>query len=80
LSVIDKFIKVTDEESAHSARGDFKETEGYVCRLYQWRCTPGCKTTLDAQGELMENSNIVLIFSDHGFSLYEVKFFMTMIG
>tara|TARA_R110002051_G_scaffold325841_1_gene432032 strand:- start:5517 stop:6557 length:1041 start_codon:yes stop_codon:yes gene_type:complete len=64
FDVIDKFIKVTDEESAHSAR-EISRTEGMFVGYTSGAALQAVKQ-LDAQGEFDENSNIVLIFSDHG--------------
>lgn len=64
FDTIDKFEKVTDEESAHTAR-EISRTEGifagYTCgAVFQ------AIKQLDAQGEFSKDSNIVAIFPDHG--------------
>ena len=64
FDVIDKFIKVSDEESAHTARETTKKEGmfvGYTCGA----AVQAIKQ-LAAEGEFDENSNIVAIFPDHG--------------
>ncbi|WP_417886933.1 PLP-dependent cysteine synthase family protein [Zunongwangia sp.] len=64
FDVIDKFIKVTDEESAHTAR-EIAKTEGMLVGYTSGAATQGVKQ-LAEQGEFDENSKVVLIFPDHG--------------
>lgn len=64
FDVIDKFVKVSDEESAHTARETTKKEGmfvGYTCGA----AVQAIKQ-LAAEGEFYENSNIVAIFPDHG--------------
>jgi cystathionine beta-synthase len=61
---IDKFIKVTDEESAHTAR-EISKTEGLFVGYTSGAALQAIKQ-LDAEGEFSENDNIVVIFPDHG--------------
>ena len=64
FDVIDKFVKVSDEESAHTARETTKKEGmfvGYTCGA----AVQAIKQ-LAAEGEFDENSNIVAIFPDHG--------------
>jgi cystathionine beta-synthase len=64
FDVIDEFIKVTDEESAHSAR-EISKTEGLFVGYTSGAVVQAVKQ-LAEKGEFDENSNVVLIFSDHG--------------
>ncbi len=64
FDVIDKFVKVSDEESAHTARETTKKEGmfvGYTCGA----AVQAIKQ-LAAEGEFDEKSNIVAIFPDHG--------------
>ena len=64
FDVIDKFVKVSDEESAHTARETTKKEGmfvGYTCGA----AVQAIKQ-LAAEGEFDQNSNIVAIFPDHG--------------
>ncbi len=61
---IDSFIKVTDDESAHTAR-ELARTEGIFAGYTSGAAMQGLKQ-LDENGEFGENSNIVVIFPDHG--------------
>ena len=61
---IDKFIKVTDDESAHTAR-ELARTEGIFAGYTSGAAMQGLKQ-LEEDGEFSENSNIVVIFPDHG--------------
>lgn len=61
---IDKFIKVTDEESAHTAR-EISKTEG-IFAGYTCGAVMQAAKQLSAEGEFDKNSNVVLIFPDHG--------------
>lgn len=64
FDVIDKFVKVTDEDSAHTAR-EISRTEGMFVGYTSGAALQAVKQ-LDAEGEFDENSNVVIIFSDHG--------------
>ena len=64
FDVIDKFIKVTDEESAHTAR-EISRTEGIFAGYTSGAVLQAVKQ-LNAEGEFTENSNVVVIFPDHG--------------
>ena len=61
---IDKFIKVTDEESAHTAR-EISKTEGLFVGYTSGAAMQAIKQ-LAQLGEFSENDNIVVIFPDHG--------------
>lgn len=61
---IDKFVKVTDEESAHTAR-EIAQTEGLFVGYTSGAAVQGLKQ-LAASGEFTNNSNVVVIFPDHG--------------
>ncbi len=64
FDIIDKFIKVTDESSAHTAR-ELAKTEGLLVGYTSGAAMQGLKQ-LETEGEFDENSNIVVIFPDHG--------------
>lgn len=64
FDVIDKFIKVTDEESAHTAR-EISKTEGMFVGYTSGAVMQAVKQ-LAEEGEFDENSNVVMIFPDHG--------------
>ncbi len=64
FEIIDKFIKVTDESSAHTAR-ELAKTEGLFVGYTSGAAMQGLKQ-LEEEGEFTENSNIVVIFPDHG--------------
>ncbi|NKI25084.1 cysteine synthase family protein [Arenibacter sp. 6A1] len=64
FEVIDEFVKVTDEESAHMAR-NISRTEGIFAGYTSGAVMQAVKQ-LDALGEFDENSNVVVIFPDHG--------------
>jgi cystathionine beta-synthase len=64
FNIIDKFEKVTDESSAHTAR-ELAKTEGLFVGYTSGAAMQGLKQ-LEADGEFDENSNIVVIFPDHG--------------
>tara|TARA_R110000796_G_scaffold88850_7_gene192126 strand:- start:2163 stop:3203 length:1041 start_codon:yes stop_codon:yes gene_type:complete len=64
FDVIDKFIKVTDEESAHTAR-EISRTEGIFAGYTSGAVLQAVKQ-LDAEGEFTKESNVVVIFPDHG--------------
>lgn len=72
FDIIDKFEKVTDEESAHTAR-EIVTTEGLFVGYTSGAAVQGLKQ-LAAQGEFDENSKVVVIFPDHG-SRYMSKVF-----
>jgi cystathionine beta-synthase len=61
---IDKFIKVTDEDSAHTAR-EIAKTEGLFVGYTSGAAVQGVKQ-LAEEGEFDENSRVVVIFPDHG--------------
>tara|TARA_B100000949_G_C14206319_1_gene418270 strand:- start:127 stop:1077 length:951 start_codon:yes stop_codon:yes gene_type:complete len=64
FDTIDSFIKVTDDESAHTAR-ELARTEGIFAGYTSGAAMQGLKQ-LDENGEFGENSNIVVMFPDHG--------------
>lgn len=64
FDVIDKFIKVTDEESAHTAR-EISKTEGLFVGYTSGAAFQAIKQ-LAEEGEFDENSIVVAIFPDHG--------------
>lgn len=64
FDVIDKFTKVTDEESAHSARA-LAKTEGLFVGYTSGAVLQAIKQYAQ-DGEFDENSNVVAIFPDHG--------------
>ena len=64
FNIIDKFEKVTDESSAHTAR-ELAKTEGLFVGYTSGAAMQGLKQ-LDEEGEFSEDSNIVVIFPDHG--------------
>lgn len=64
FKVIDEFIKVTDEESAHTAR-EISRTEGLFVG-YTSGAVMQAVRQLEEIGEFNENSNVVVIFPDHG--------------
>ena len=72
FDIIDKFEKVTDESSAHTAR-ELAKTEGLFVGYTSGAAMQGLKQ-LDEEGEFSEDSNIVVIFPDHG-SRYMSKVF-----
>jgi cystathionine beta-synthase len=72
FDVIDKFIKVSDEDSAHSARSIAKK-EGLFVGYTSGAALQAARQYAET-GEFNENSNIVLIFPDHG-SRYMSKVF-----
>lgn len=64
FDVIDKFVKVSDEESAHTARETTKKEGmfvGYTCGA----AVQAIKQ-LNEEGEFDENSKVIAIFPDHG--------------
>jgi len=72
FDIIDDFVKVTDENSAHTAR-ELAKTEGLFVGYTSGAAMQGLKQ-LDDAGEFTANSNIVVIFPDHG-SRYMSKVF-----
>lgn len=64
FDVIDEFIKVTDEESAHTAR-EVSRTEGMFVGYTSGAVMQAVKQ-LDEKGEFGKDSNVVVIFPDHG--------------
>ncbi|MFK7810996.1 MAG: PLP-dependent cysteine synthase family protein [Maribacter sp.] len=64
FDAIDAFIKVTDEESAHTAR-EISKTEG-IFAGYTCGAVMQAVKQLDVEGEFGKDSNVVLIFPDHG--------------
>ncbi|SMG26820.1 PLP-dependent cysteine synthase family protein [Arenibacter troitsensis] len=64
FKVIDEFIKVTDEESAHTAR-EISRTEGLFVG-YTSGAVMQAVRQLEEMGEFNEDSNVVVIFPDHG--------------
>jgi len=64
FDVIDKFIKVKDEESAHMAR-EISKTEGLFVG-YTSGAAMQAIAQLAEEGEFDENSNVIVIFPDHG--------------
>ncbi len=64
FNIIDKFEKVTDESSAHTAR-ELAKTEGLFVGYTSGAAMQGLKQ-LEEEGEFGEESNIVVIFPDHG--------------
>ncbi len=64
FSVIDKFIKVTDEESAHMAR-TIAKTDGLFVGYTSGAVMQAIKL-LNEEGEFTKDSNVVVIFPDHG--------------
>lgn len=69
---IDKFVKVTDEASAHTAR-EIAKTEGLFVGYTSGAATEGLKQ-LAEEDEFTEESVVVVIFPDHG-SRYMSKVF-----
>lgn len=64
FDAIDKFIKVTDEESAHMAR-KIATTEGMFVGYTSGAVMQAVKQ-LNDDGEFKKNSKVVVIFPDHG--------------
>ena len=61
---IDRFIKVSDEDAAHTAR-ELANTEGMFLGYTSGAAMQGLKQ-LNAEGAFDENSKVVVIFPDHG--------------
>ena len=72
FDIIDKFTKVTDEASAHKAR-EIAKKEGLFVG-YTSGATIQAVEQFAEEGEFSENSNVVIIFPDHG-SRYMSKVF-----
>lgn len=64
FDVIDEFVKVTDEESAHTARLIAK-TEGLFVGYTSGAAMQAVKQ-LNEEGRFSDNDNVVVIFPDHG--------------
>ena len=64
FDLIDKFIKVTDEESAHSAR-EIVKNEGLFVGYTSGAVMQAVKQ-LNEKGEFKKGDNVVVIFPDHG--------------
>ncbi|MFV0570878.1 MAG: PLP-dependent cysteine synthase family protein [Xanthomarina gelatinilytica] len=64
FDVIDQFVKVTDEESAHTAR-EIAKTEGLFVGYTSGAAMQALKQ-LNEEGTFNENSNVVVVFPDHG--------------
>jgi cystathionine beta-synthase len=72
FDIIDDFMKVTDEESAHTAR-ELAKKEGLFVGYTSGAAFQAIKQYAEA-GSFDENSNVVVIFPDHG-SRYMSKVF-----
>ncbi len=64
FDTIDKFIKVSDEESAHTAR-ELAKKEGLFVGYTSGAAFQAVKQFAE-EGEFDENSNVVIVFPDHG--------------
>ena len=64
FNIIDKFVKVTDSESAHMAR-NITLKEGIFVGYTSGAAMQAAKQ-LDEEGEFDKNSNVVIVFADHG--------------
>src|SRR5690606_2360563 len=64
FDVIDEFVKVTDEESAHTAR-EVSKTEGIFVGYTSGAVMQAVKQ-LSISGEFNKNSKVIMIFPDHG--------------
>ncbi len=64
FDVIDKFVKVSDEDAAHMAR-QISKTEGLFVGYTSGAAFQAAKQLYE-EGEFKENSNVVIIFPDHG--------------
>ncbi len=64
FDTIDQFIKVTDEDSAHTAR-EISRSEGLFVGYTSGAVMQAVKQ-LHRRGEFDENSQVVVIFPDHG--------------
>jgi cystathionine beta-synthase len=72
FDVIDHFMKVTDEESAHTTR-EIAKKEGLFVGYTSGAVMQAIKQYAE-EGEFNENSNVIAIFPDHG-SRYMSKVF-----
>jgi len=72
FEIIDKFIKVSDEDSAHTTR-ELAKKEGLFVGYTSGAAFQAVKQYAEA-GEFDENSKVVIIFPDHG-SRYMSKVF-----
>ncbi len=72
FDVIDHFMKVTDEESAHTTR-EIAKKEGLFVGYTSGAVMQAIKQYAE-EGEVNENSNVIAIFPDHG-SRYMSKIF-----
>ncbi len=61
---IDRFVKVTDEGSAHTAR-ELASSEGLFVGYTSGAAVEGLKQ-LDEEGEFTNDSIVVIVFPDHG--------------
>ena len=64
FDVIDRFVKVTDEESAHTAR-EISNTEGLFVGYTSGAAMQAIKQ-LNDEGEFKPNDKVVVVFPDHG--------------
>lgn len=64
FEAIDKFVKVTDEESAHTAR-EIAKTEGLFVGYTSGAAMQAVKQ-LEEAGEFKAGDNVVVVFPDHG--------------
>ena len=64
FDIIDKFVKVTDSESAHMAR-NITLNEGIFVGYTSGAAMQAAKQ-LNEEGEFDKNSNVVIVFADHG--------------
>jgi cystathionine beta-synthase len=64
FDVIDSFVKVTDEESAHTAR-EISKVEGLFVGYTSGAAFQAIKQ-LQEEGEFDANSRVIVIFPDHG--------------
>lgn len=72
FDLIDKFVKVTDEESAHMTR-NIAKSEGLFVGYTSGAVIQAVKQYAE-EGEFDKNSNVIAIFPDHG-SRYMSKVF-----
>ncbi|MCP9200675.1 pyridoxal-phosphate dependent enzyme [Gramella sp. GC03-9] len=64
FDVIDQFMKVSDEDAAHTAR-ELARTEGIFAGYTSGAAMQGLKQYAE-EGEFDENSRVVVLFPDHG--------------
>jgi cystathionine beta-synthase len=64
FDVIDMFVKVTDEESAHTAR-EISRTEGLFVGYTSGAAMQALKQ-LNEEGEFKKGDKVVVVFPDHG--------------